>query len=589
MERHEKKKHQNIIEQFCAAESLEDIAGLLSFTSKELSYILYILDGGREKQYHTFTIKKRSGGKRTISAPITALKEVQRRLNELLQIIYWEKPSVHSFLKKRSIITNATPHVHRRYIFNIDLKDFFPSINFGRVRGLFIAGPYHLNTKAATIIAQISCHENQLPQGSPCSPIISNMICAKMDSQLQKLAKKERCAYTRYADDITFSTNMPEFPANVAYWEKGETCVGEDLKDIIKSNGFEINNDKTNFQARDMRQEVTGLVVNEFVNVRRKRIRQARAMLHAWEKYGLTDAGKEYFSKYCLNEKEHEKQNFKAVVLGKIEFIRMVRKDNIRLREFGKKRGQTKEDVFKKLFHKYYELILREGDDPIIRTEGSTDWMHLKAAWEVLSRKGKYSDLDIDLFRVKDALCFGNKNLIRFCENAKNLRTFKKKIICLFDSDDKNINKTHSHDDYRYWGNNVYSFVLPDPKGYSGKHASIEFYYDTKFIKTYDTKKRRLFFSNEFRPDGTHKKLSRVTYGIYPWSGKYISGWKKHIEGEKKILDSGVYSTKKPIRSIALSKKSFVQNILKKEKGFDKANFDEFEKIFDIVTDIIKH
>lgn len=240
MKRHEKITQQVKIDQFCNAKSLKDIATLLNFKAKNLSYILYHLEGGREYQYDIFTIKKRSGGDRIIAAPTTALKEVQRRLNELLQIIYWERPSVHSFIKKHSIVTNAQRHKHKKYLFNIDLKDFFPSINFGRVRGLFIAGPYNLHEKAATVIAQIACYNNQLPQGSPCSPIISNMICTMLDLQLQKLAKIERCIYTRYADDITFSTNVKHFPKKIGYLDNEAIIVGDELKKIIKDNGFAI-------------------------------------------------------------------------------------------------------------------------------------------------------------------------------------------------------------------------------------------------------------------------------------------------------------------------------------------------------------
>src|SRR5262249_16793586 len=123
----------------------------------------------------------------------------------------------HGFKRKRDIRSNARQHRHRRWVFNIDLEDFFPSINFGRVRGFFIKNrDFALHEEVATVIAQIACHDNSLPQGSPCSPVISNLVAHLLDMRLVKLASTNGCTYSRYADDLTFSTNKKEFPADVA-------------------------------------------------------------------------------------------------------------------------------------------------------------------------------------------------------------------------------------------------------------------------------------------------------------------------------------------------------------------------------------
>ena len=601
MQRKEKINYQEKIDKFCNAGGLKDLAALLNFKAKNLSYILYHLDGGRENQYSSFVIAKKNGGQRNISAPNSALKEVQRRLNDLLQFIYWEKPSVHSFLRKRSIVTNARFHVKKRFVFNIDLEDFFPSINFGRVRGLFISPPYNINPKAATVIAQIACFNNELPQGSPCSPIISNMICSRMDSQLQALAKRERCAYTRYADDITFSTNMPNFSKNIAEINDKKIKVSLELNKIIESNGFKINFAKVRMQTRDMRQEVTGLIVNEFANVRRKLIRQIRAMLYAWEKHGLVKSEEEYQAKYCLNplatlngdDGNDIGKNFKRVLEGKISFIYMVRNEKSNKARIDKYniRNQIpkKDDISFRLVNKFYEQILREGDLPIVRTEGHTDWMHLSAAWSQIAKNEPFNDLKFDFFRVKKDICFGNRKLKTFVETAKDLKPFKKKVICIFDSDDNKINKIHANKIFKFWGNNVYSFVLPGPKGYKNEPISIEFFYPEGFVKTKDEKGRRLFFSDEFNSDGSHSKLKNVKYGYNPRTKKYFAGWEKHLEGKRKIISSGVYQKKgKSDFSIALSKSKFAYNIMKKEKGFENPDFSEFKQIFERIALIIK-
>ncbi|MCF2145805.1 reverse transcriptase family protein [Desmonostoc muscorum LEGE 12446] len=230
---------------------------------------------------------------------------------------------------KSELVVKA--HTKKRYVLNLDLTDFFPSINFGRVRGMFMATPYSLHPDVATVLAQICCHNNQLPQGAPTSPIVTNMICAKMDSQLQRLAKEYKATYTRYADDITFSTTLPKFPEELAYILAEEDVekifIGNRLLSIINENGFEVNNQKNRLQVKGNHQEVTGLTTNMFPNVDRNYVRQVRAMLHAWAKFGLEAAEKEYQEQYQYKSRlsTKGKQDFKQVLRGKIEFIAMVK------------------------------------------------------------------------------------------------------------------------------------------------------------------------------------------------------------------------------------------------------------------------
>lgn len=333
-----KASDEELRQKFFLLENPRDIADLLEIEYSALIYNLF--KKPEEKRYKEFEIRKRSGGIRHISVPNAYLQFVQRKLNHVLSLIYTVKGPVQAYVPQKSIVTNAQMHSGKRYVLNLDLRGFFPSITFRRVRGMFEAVPYNRNEAVSVILARICCHQNSLPQGASTSPVISNMICAKMDSQLRRLAVKNRCVYTRYADDLTFSTSLKKFPeslAQIVNTENGnEVVVGLELHACIKENGFWINSAKTRLQTFDRRQEVTGLTVNRFPNVTRRYISQIRAMLYYWENDGLEKAEKDhhlYFSKDRNPQKKPP--SFAEIVRGKIEFLGMVRgKDNLTYLKF---------------------------------------------------------------------------------------------------------------------------------------------------------------------------------------------------------------------------------------------------------------
>ncbi|MFI4911465.1 MAG: reverse transcriptase domain-containing protein, partial [Sedimentisphaeraceae bacterium JB056] len=248
--------------------SLSDIANMLGFKPKAVSYILFSIPN--KDKYVNFEIPKKNGGKRLIKAPTDKLKLLQRRLADLLNECFDEiryesgkKTLSHGFIKKHSIVTNAKNHKNKRYVFNVDLQNFFPSINFGRVRGFFIKNHhFNLDRNVATVIAQIACHDNELPQGSPCSPVISNLIGHLLDIRIVNLAKKYKCTYSRYVDDLTFSTNKRDFPNSIAImnsdnsWDAGGKLIRE-----IEKVGFSLNLQKTSMQFKTSRQIVTGPIL----------------------------------------------------------------------------------------------------------------------------------------------------------------------------------------------------------------------------------------------------------------------------------------------------------------------------------------
>lgn len=310
------------------AKSLHDLAIILRYKPKALSYLLYKAPEGLK--YSEFEIPKKSGETRTIQAPNKKLKLLQRRLASILyQCIEEHKPNderlvnlsnpdfrsrrskkavSHGFQQGLSIASNASRHIRKKYVFNIDLEDFFPSINFGRVRGFFIKNHrFRLQPKVATIIAQIACHNNTLPQGSPCSPVISNLIAEILDSHVVRLAKQHGCTYTRYADDLTFSTNQLVFPKQIAYrnfWKNNEWSTGKELKKLVVDSGFAINEKKSHMQFSDSRQLVTGLTVNRVVNTKSEYYRYARSMCHSLFMNGSFTLPRAIEKKSKIGEKE---------------------------------------------------------------------------------------------------------------------------------------------------------------------------------------------------------------------------------------------------------------------------------------------
>lgn len=292
---------------------------------KHLVYYLYRLPD--TAKYRPFQIRKRSGGHRTIHAPHLGLKVVQRRLAKMLAENYGKRGGVHGFIADRGIITNARNHVRKRFVLNIDLKDFFKSINYGRVRGLLMSPMYSANEEVATVIAQLCCFENSLPQGAPTSPVISNMICGKLDADLKGLARELGCTYTRYCDDITLSCDRAHFPPQLAVvhgsGEERQVLLGERLTSAIAKHGFEINARKTRLLSQSDRQEVTGLTVNRFPNIPRKYIRNLRAVLHAWRKFGLDAVSAKFSSDY--ETRTRDKADFQSVIFGRIQHVGAVR------------------------------------------------------------------------------------------------------------------------------------------------------------------------------------------------------------------------------------------------------------------------
>lgn len=322
---------------FLASSTIQNTADTLEVHPGHLKRWLYEHPG--HSGYKVFEIPKRTGGQRTIAAPPGALAILQRKFKTILDHVYQPKGCVFGFISGKSIVDGARRHKKRaRWILNFDIQNFYPSINFGRVMGLFKA--LGVGPKAAAIWAHLVTLDGALPQGACTSPVLSNMIAKQLDSKMIGLARRYHLTYTRYADDLSLSTTKKSFPAEIA--QVSGTGLDPDnvelqcrLLNAVQESGFAVNDKKTRLYSKAVRQEITGLTVNEFVNVRRSFIRQIRAMIYAAGKHGLEAAGTEYIQLYAPrgrispdvleNDDFDPARYFLMVVYGKLAYVRMVR------------------------------------------------------------------------------------------------------------------------------------------------------------------------------------------------------------------------------------------------------------------------
>ena len=246
---------------------------------------LYYLSKSKNDRYIEFEIPKKNGKTRKIKSPDNRLKRAQSLINILLQIIFegHSNYSTNGFLFGKDIRRNAIPHVNKKYLLNIDIQDFFNSIPFRRVKVVLELAPFNLiddREKIGFLIANLGTHKNSLPQGAPTSPILSNIVTQKLDRNISKFCISNKIKYTRYADDLSFSSN----------WNIFEPKFITQIEEIILAENFNLNDDKTRVRNFTQRQEVTGLVVNTKLNIKREYLQKVRAMINNWEKGGLSFA-----------------------------------------------------------------------------------------------------------------------------------------------------------------------------------------------------------------------------------------------------------------------------------------------------------
>jgi retron-type reverse transcriptase len=284
----------------------------------ELRWLTYHRRGAAVVHYHRWGVPKKTGGVRAISAPKKKLARAQQWVFERVLSKLKVDEHAHGFVPAHSVVTNARPHVKKPVVVNLDLKDFFPTITFRRVKGLFAKVGY--SESVATVLGllctepprvdveldgkkiYIALGNRQLPQGACTSPALTNVICRRLDKRLAGLAKAAGFTYTRYADDLTFSAESNE----------KVTFLLASVRHVLDDEGLVLNGDKTRVMRKGRRQEVTGVVVNEKTSVARDEVKQLRAILHNCAKTGLKEQ----------NREKHP--DFAAYLSGRVAWVKQV-------------------------------------------------------------------------------------------------------------------------------------------------------------------------------------------------------------------------------------------------------------------------
>lgn len=398
---------------------LNNLTDLAFYTGVDYTLLEHVLFSIPENELYTeFTIDKKDGSQRVIHSPCNELRIIQKSfLNSVTKdLISVRNVGIHhAFTTGRNICTNAKWHKSKRIVICIDIKDFFPSINFGRILGYLEKNSnFQLKKPLSVQVANLICYKNELPQGAPTSPLFSNLICQILDYRLISVAKKYRMSCTRYADDITFSTNVNYSPDEI------DKFIQLIYKEIIRA-GFVPNERKTRINYQTQRQTVTGICINKRINVTRDYYKTTRSMAYALYKSG----------EFTINEKKGTCNQLE----GRFQHIYSV--DNCMCFSESKNK-HTKEDSIKNAdkwnshFVDYSRFLtykyLWKNNRIMIFCEGKTDHVYIKAALKALSNQypklvsvnGNKRQYKIQFFKPKSKL---NDVLGLVGEGGKRLKT----------------------------------------------------------------------------------------------------------------------------------------------------------------------
>ena len=551
-----------------------DVAELLEVPARTLTWWVYAL--AEHRRYETFEIRRRNGGLRRIDAPIKPIKDIQRRLALLLNGWYAPPAHAHGFVNGRSPLSNARLHRRKEWVLRVDLHDFFGTIHFGRVRGLFEAQPFGYPRDVAALLAQICCHVGRLPQGAPTSPVVSNFICRRMDSELAALARKERCNYTRYADDLCFSTDRTRFPEHLAETEAETAVAGSAINAIVSGNGFAINAGKTRLMRRTQRQRVTGLVVNEKLNVTREYTRRLRNVLYIWQAHGPESAA----TAFARAEPDRNwppgkpLPGFRQIIVGRVQHVGSVKgwEDPVYMRLA--LALAAVDDQFEARAHRGDSVMAETVPEMLasqrveLYTEGPTDLLHLSAAHAYFVARGEFTEFE---FMPSEYPGAGDDALLKHCRALSHSHP-RDPCLFVFDRDvARTVEAGVGTREWKNWGHGVVAVALGTPRQeLIDKPFCIEMLYDRELTARSDADGRRLFLADEFSDQGVHDTKLFMTPD-------------QHKLG---LVKEAVYELPDE-RSVGLSKMAFAQAVAAAVFPFEDVQFEGFRATFVAIADAL--
>jgi len=266
---------------------------------------LYVMSNNNEKFYHKFAIKKRNGKDRIILSPYSDLKRIQK--NILKEILYDKRISDYAkaYKKGSGLVDNATIHKGYKYILKLDIKDFFNSVGYVDIYNIFLE--YGFSSRVCGLLSHLVTYDDYLPQGAPTSPYLSNLLLRDFDYIIGEWCNKNNINYTRYSDDLTFSMNE----------------YHKDLIKLVRKNlykyALELNNDKVCLIKNSNQQKITGIVVNNKIQVDIKYRKKIRQEVYYINKYGL--------SNHLKRINNHDEKKYLESLLGRINFVLSVDKN----------------------------------------------------------------------------------------------------------------------------------------------------------------------------------------------------------------------------------------------------------------------
>jgi len=534
---------------FIAMRSRVDLAFWLRISEAQLKYLAY---AAANRKYSKFSISKKNGGSRDIQAPTGVLKDVQRRI--AFAVDHFRKRSLISngFEHGRSIYDHARPHKSKSTVIVADINDFFGSINFGRVRGAFMAPPMSFNSTVATLLAQLCTDGRSLPQGGPSSPAISNLVCVRLDRMLVELASKSKCSVSRYADDICFSTGLNAVPKYIAYLNGGNYRPSKLLSKIFEDNGFSLNESK--FRVSPGKSAlVTGLKFRGGLGMPRKWRRRLRSELQVVRKYG--ERSESIFSSWGLGGGLN-------LVKGKVNFLAWLE-------------GKTGASMVRQLARSYSQVpqlfpLSTNIIEIDLLVEGVSDEILLSSALGSLQQQGRFRDFRLNFLDLGKR---GGPELERAVRLLGDTGARRNLTIALFDCDDPvvlgKVGLAPSEGTFhRRISEGLYVAALKAPDWISDSTYCIEGLLHRETFEIVDKGGRRIFLSEEFLPSGLHR--SRRFFRSRPDKKAVV------VDSDVFCVDSG--------ESRALSKHAFASLVA--SGASPSEDFEGFIATFGLVREI---